>query len=166
MTTSEANPRIEKFRRRMLNPFLMRLFMLGKLPLGFAAGLRLRHLEAERCQASVPYGWRTTNPFRSTYFAALGMAAELSTGGLAMLAVETAPVSVAMLIVGLEAKFGKKATGRATFTCEDGAKFFAAVQRTVETGEPVEVHAETVGRLDDGSEVARFVFTWSFKRRK
>lgn len=156
---------IDKLRRRMLNPFLMRLFLLAKLPLGLIAGLRVDLLEPDRCQTSLPYGWRTTNPFRSMYFAAQSMAAELSTGAIAVLAVESAPASVAMLITGLEAEFGKKADRRVTFTCEDGDALFAAVDETLRTGEAATVRARTVGRMPDGTEVSRFVFTWSFKTR-
>lgn len=156
---------VERFRRRMTHPLLMRLFMLFKLPLGLFSGMRLAAIDARRCQTVIRYGWRNTNPFRSMYFAAQAMAAELSTGALAMLAVETAPRSVAMLITGLESSFGKKATGRVTFTCEAGPKIFAAVGETLATGEPAVVRAETVGRMEDGTEVSRFVFTWSFKRR-
>lgn len=156
---------IEKLRRRMLNPFLMRGFFLTKLPLALVAGLRLRELTEERCVATVPYGWRSTNPFRSTYFAALSMAAELSTGALAMAAVESAPRPVAMLITGLTAGFEKKATGLTTFTCTDGPRLFAAVAQTIATGEPVAVEVPTVGTSPEGVVVARFTFTWSFKVR-
>ena len=155
----------EKRRRQMLNPFLMRLYYLGKLPLAFVAGLRLRELDAAHAVVTVPYGWRTTNPFRSTYFAALSMAAELSTGALAKLVTDVAPRPVAMLIVNLTASFEKKATATTTFTCAEGDKLAAAVARTVETGEPVTAEVETIGRAPDGTVVARFTFTWSFKAR-
>ena len=157
--------KVERFRRRLLNPVLTRAFMLAKLPLGLFAGLRIRSVDVDRCEVALPYGWRTTNPFRSIYFAAQSMAAELSTGAIAMLAVELAPAPVAMLITGLESSFSKKANARTTFTCEEGAKIFAAVRHTVETGEPATARVETVGRMDDGVEVSRFVFTWSFKKR-
>src|SRR3954468_17973324 len=94
-------PAAEAVRRRMLNPFLLRGFFLAKLPLALAAGLKVRELDAGRCVTSVSYGWRTTNPFRSTYFAALSMAAELSTGALSLLATELAGEPVALLIVNL-----------------------------------------------------------------
>jgi len=152
-------------RRRMLNPLLMRGYFLVKLPLALMAGLRLRALDGERCVVTVPYGWRTTNPFRSTYFAALAMAAELSTGALAMAAAEASPQRVALLIVGLTAGFEKKAAGLTTFTCADGRKISAAVERALATGEPVTVEAQTTGTLPDGTVAARFTFTWSFKRR-
>lgn len=157
--------RLEKTAGKMRNPFLIRLFLLAKLPLGFMAGLRVKTLDEHRCETTVPYGWRTQNPFRSTYFAAQSMAAELSTGALAMLATDQAPASVAMLITGMEAEFGKKATATTTFTCEGGDALFAAVSRAIETGEAQAATVETVGRMANGVEVSRFRFTWSFKKR-
>ena len=155
----------DKLRSRMRNPWLMRLYMLRKLPLALIAGVRVRDLDCERCVVTIPYGWRSTNPFRSTYFAALSMAAEMSTGALSMAVVQSVPAPVAMLIVGMEASFDKKATAMTTFTCEDGAKAIAAVAETIRTGEPATARLESVGRMPDGTEVARFVFTWSFKKR-
>lgn len=155
-----------KRRRQMLSPWRMRGFFLARVPLALVAGLRLRELDGERCVVTVPYGWRTTNPFRSTYFAALSMAAELSTGALAAVAAESAPRSVALLIVGLTARFEKKATGLTAFTCEEGRKLSAAVARAMETGEPATAEVETVGRSAGGEVVARFTFTWSFKVRR
>src|SRR6478672_235917 len=96
-----STPAAGKLRSRMLSPFLMRGYMLAKLPLALVAGLRVRELDRERCVVTVPYGWRTRNPFRSTYFAALSMAAEMSTGALAMMATQLAGRPVALLIVNL-----------------------------------------------------------------
>lgn len=160
-----ARPQAAVLRRRMLSTWQMRSFMLAKLPLALVAGLRVRELDERHSAVSVPYGWRTTNPFRSTYFAAQSMAAEMSTGAIAMLAVELAPAPVAMLITGLTATFEKKATALATFTCDQGDSLFATVAETVRTGEPATATVETVGRMADGTVVARFTFTWSFKRR-
>ncbi|HEX4496989.1 MAG TPA: DUF4442 domain-containing protein [Thermoanaerobaculia bacterium] len=158
-------PQAAKLAARLKHPFLFRGFMLAKLPLALFAGLRVREVDTERCVVTVPYGWRTTNPFQSTYFAAQSMAAEMSTGALAMMATELAGAPVALLIVNLEASFEKKAQALTTFTCEDGPKAFAAVAETVRTGQPATARMETVGRSPDGTVVARFAFTWSFKRR-
>lgn len=166
--SAAATPEVEAARRRLVrrvrSPLLMRFFLIARLPLAFFAGLRVRHLEPGRCEVTVPYGWRSQNPFRSVYFAAQSMAAEMSTGALAMLALAGRPPA-AMLIVGLEAEFGKKATSLVTFTCSDGAALFAAVEQTLATGEPATATVETVGRMADGTEVSRFRFAWSFKRR-
>jgi hypothetical protein len=156
---------VERIRQRMLSPYKMRAFMFAKLPLALMAGLRIRSLTTRQCEVSVPYGWRTTNPFRSTYFAAQSMAAEMSTGAIGLMAAEAAPVPVATLIVGMTASFEKKATGTSTFTCLEGEKLFAAVRRTLETGEPATAEVETIGRMPDGTVASRFTFTWSFKKR-
>jgi hypothetical protein len=160
--TSEA---VAALRRRMLSPLQLRAFLFAKLPLALIAGLRVHELDERHCAVSVPYGWRSTNPFRSTYFAALAMAAEMSTGAPALLAVQLAPAPVAMLITGMTAAFEKKATARATFVCDQGDRLAAAVAQTVATGEPAEATVESVGRMADGTVVARFTFTWSFKKR-
>ncbi len=165
MSETLASPAAETLRRQVTNPWLFRLYLLRQLPLAFVAGLRVPELDGRRAVVTVPYGWRTQNPFRSTYFAAQSMAAELSTGALAMIAVKTAPRPVAMLIVGLEAGFGKKAVSTVAFTCEEGEALARAVAETLASGEPATARVETVGRMADGTEVARFHFTWSFKRR-
>ena len=70
---------------------------------------------------TVPYKWFSQNPFRSTYFACLAMAAEMSTGVIGdgcICIKENLPVS--MLVVKVEAEYFKKATGRTNFVCEDG----------------------------------------------
>lgn len=152
-------------RRKMLSPFLLRLFLLAKVPLALFAGLRLRELDAEHAVTTIPYGWRSTNPFRSTYFAALAMGAEFATGALAALAVDGAAQPVAMLIVNMTSSFEKKATSLTTFTCSEGAKLAAAVAQAVAAGEPATAAVEAVGRMADGTVVARFTFTWSFKKR-
>ncbi|MEN9787312.1 MAG: hypothetical protein RLZZ299_2576 [Pseudomonadota bacterium] len=152
-------------RRRVLHPIAFPLWMLARLPAAWFAGVRVEVLDAKRCVASVPYGWRSTNPFRSTYFAAQAMAAEMSTGALVLLAAEQAGGGFATLIVDMRATFGKKATGTARFTCEGGAEAFAACAEARASGTPRTVALETVGRLADGTEVSRFEFRWSVKAR-
>ncbi len=159
------HPKAAKTRKGLLSPVLIRLFFLTKLPAALFAGLRVRTLDENRCEATVPYGWRTKNPFQSMYFAVQAMAAELSTGAIAGILVDAAPQKVGMLIVNVEATFGKKGTSTVTFTCEDGPKLAAAIQETLRTGEKAKASAVSVGRMADGTEVSRFVFTWSFKRR-
>jgi hypothetical protein len=162
--TIQLSEKQQRYARLLSNSFLFRLFLLGKLPLGFLSGMKIKHLDANTCVTTVPYGWMTRNPFRSTYFAALSMAAELSNGSLALMAVEG--TNVAVIIVNLEAQFIKMAKNLTTFTCNDGHKLFEAVAKAQETGEPVTATVETTGVSEDGVVVARFKLTWSFKARK
>jgi acyl-coenzyme A thioesterase PaaI-like protein len=157
--------RAEKLRRRLKSPWMLKAFMFTKLPLALFAGLRVQRIDDSECAVSVPYGWLSTNPFKSTYFAALSMAAEMSTGALAMVTVEASPVPVSILVIGMRGEFVKKATGLTTFHCTAGNQLSAAVLKTVGDGEPVVAEADTVGTDDDGNVIARFTFTWSFKRK-
>lgn len=150
---------------RLSKPLNFRLYTLTQVPLGFIAGMRIDALSEEECRASLPARWVNKNPFRSLYFAAQSMAAELSTAALAMLAIQGYRPSVAFIITNLRATFVKKATAKVTFTCTDGAKVLEAVQKAIQTGEAVAVEMETIGREPDGTEVSRFYFTWSFKQR-
>lgn len=159
------NRAAETFRRRMLNPWTLRAYLFARLPLAWFAGLRVDRLDAGGCDVSLPFGWRTQNPFRSIYFAALAMAAELSTGAPAMMIVQGSDVPLSMLVTAMHAQFGKKATARVRFRFEDTAALRRAVEQAIQTGEGVSVEAESVGRMADGTEVARFTFTWSFKTR-
>ena len=155
----------QKFISRIINPVTFRLFMLFKLPLGLLSGMKVKYLDGTKCVTTVPYGWMTRNPFKSTYFAALSMAAELSNGAMALMAVYKRNPTVAVIIVGMESQFIKMAKDATTFTCDEGYKLFDAVEQTQKTGESVTATLSTVGRSEDGTEVARFKFTWSFKRR-
>lgn len=156
---------VERLRQNILSPWAMRFWMLKELPLAFAAGLRVTALDERHCTVTVPYGWRSQNPFRSTYFAAQSMAAEMSTGALGLLLVRAAPQPVSMLITGMQGEFLKKANRTIAFTCEEGAALQEAVLHTLRTGEPVARTVPSVGLLPDGGVAARFEFTWSFKRK-
>ena len=155
----------EKLRRKLRSRFVLNSYMLFKLPLARFAGLRIRDLSPHHCVCSIPYGWRSTNPFRSIYFAAQCMAAEMSTGALALLATRSAPGSVSMLVTGLEASFRKKASSESTFTCIEGHFLFDTVQQAIESGEGKRVTVESIGRDASGDEISRFTFEWSFKAR-
>src|SRR5882757_9108082 len=114
------NENTARFIQLMRHPFKFRMFMFAKLPSAYFAGVRIREIDERKCVVSIPYKWFTQNPFRSTYFACLAMAGELSTGALAMAHVYKRSPAVSMLIVKMEANYFKKATGLTTFTCNDG----------------------------------------------
>jgi hypothetical protein len=153
------------FRALALHPLKFRAFLLAKLPAAFFAGLRVTHFDADTCTVAVPYKWFTQNPFGSTYFACLSMAAELSTGALCMQHIYHRKPGVSMLVTGNEARFFKKATGVTTFTCADGAAIAAAISAAVSTGEGQTIKARSTGVNGAGELVAEFSFTWSFKAK-
>lgn len=153
------------FIKRISNPLQFKLFLLKKLPAGYFTGLKIETITADSCTVSVPYKWFNKNPFRSTYFASLAMAAELSTGALAMANVYGRKPPVSMLVTGLEAAYYKKATSKTFFTCNAGQKFTDAVNAAIATAAPQVVQAVATGVNAAGEEIARFTITWSFKRK-
>lgn len=163
--TYTLSPKVEKNRKILLKGFPFKMFLLRDLPLALFAGLRVRKLDTEVCHVTVPYGWRSQNPFQSIYFAAQAMAAEMSTGAPGIMATQNAPAKCSMLIVDMQAQFVKKADKLTTFRCEDAYKAFEAVEKACETGEGVTTTLTSVGTMPDGTVVSRFTFTWSFKSK-
>jgi len=159
------NPNTANFTKLMKHPVKFRMFLFTKLPAAFMAGVRVRELTEKKCIASVPYKWLSQNPFRSTYFACLSMAAELSTGALAMAHLYKIDPPVSMLVVKVESEYFKKATSRTYFVCEDGALFEKAIEETIATGEARTLKAKSIGKNKDGEVVAEFYITWSFKAK-
>lgn len=157
---------MEAFFKLIRNPFLFRFFLFTRLPAAFLAGIRLELITPERAVVKLRYQFLTKNPFRSTYFACLGMAAEMSTGLLAMAHLYKRKPPISMLVVRIESQFFKKATGITRFTCEQGQALAAAIQKAVETGQSVELLVTSSGFNEQGIEVARFLITWSFKRKE
>lgn len=146
------------------NPILFRFFLLQKLPLAFLAGLRVKRYDEQACEVSLRYSYLTKNPFKSIYFAALAMAAEMSTGLPALLLIRKSNVAVSMLVTQLTARYSKKARGRIFFRFEDITAMDARIQKTAQTGEGVSFTAISRGFDEQGDEVAVFEIEWSFKR--
>ena len=153
------------FAKQVTNKFLFKLFSISKLPLAFISGLKVLDLDENQCSTSVGYKYLNKNPFQSTYFAVLNMAAELSTGVLALLATKGRAPSVAVIIVSMKADFQKKAIDTITFSCSDGEKLFRAVDKAIETKEPQTATVVTAGKNENGEIVSACEFTWSFKER-
>src|SRR6478672_11600243 len=145
------------------NPLKFKVFQLMQLPASYFSGVRLVAADPEKAEVTVPYKWFTRNPFRSTYFACLSMAAEMSTGVLAMAQVYKRQPRVALLVIAVEGKFYKKATGRTRFVCLEGKAISAIVQTAIDTGEPQTIRLLSSGFNDAGELVAEFWITWSFR---
>jgi hypothetical protein len=153
------------FIKQITHPLKGKLFLLLKLPSAFFSGVRIQSIDEQRCFVTVPYKWFSQNPFRSTYFACLAMAAEMTTGVLGLMQIMGRKPSVSMLVVSLEANYFKKATDTTTFVCEDGKAIEQLVDEAIATGEARSMKAKSVGRNKAGEIVAEFYITWSFKAK-
>ncbi len=156
----------EQFRATLRSQFKFRFFLLKKLPIAYLSGLRLPEITEEKAVVTIPFKFLTQNPFRSMYFASQAMAAELSTGALALAETSWRKPRISMLVFDMKANFVKKATSKITFTCNDGKQFHDAVEECIKTGEGVTIEAKSVGIDKAGDVVSEFYFTWTFKQKK
>src|SRR6476660_9597988 len=147
------------------HPLNFRMFLLSNLPNALFAGLRVKDLDETVCRVSFPYKWFTKNPCRSTYFACLSMAAEMSTGLLCLVHLYKRNPPVSMLVVKVESEYFKKATGKTFFTCEEGVLIRETIEHAIEKGDAKTFRARSIGKNDEGLIVAQFYITWSFKVR-
>jgi hypothetical protein len=153
----------DKFLALVRHPVKFRLFLLSKLPSAFFSGVSVRYADEQKCVVTVPYKWFSTNPFRSTYFACHSMAAEMSTGVLAMAQTYQQKPAISMLVLRVEGDFLKKADGLTTFICEDGNIVKQMIREAAASGKPTTATLRSVGTNKDGDIVADFNITWSFK---
>ncbi len=141
-------------------------FMFLKLPAAFFSGVRLRRINESEAVVSVPFKWFSQNPFRSTYFACQAMAAEMSTGVLALGHIYKRKPAVSMLVTNLRATYLKKATSRTFFTCKQGEEIRSSIEKAIQTGEGQTIEVTSTGRNKGGDIISEFVITWSFKMKE
>ena len=165
MASALFNDRADKVRRRILSPFGFRIFLWKQLPLAAFSGLSLRSLDEGGCTVILPGGWRTQNPFRSTYFAAQAMAAEMSTGAPALVLVQGSEAKVSLLVTEVRARYTRKIAGESQFTFREIGEMADTVDRAAQTGEAATCVARSIGRNQTGEVASEFEVTWSFKRR-
>ena len=153
------------FSKQMTSPLKFRMFLLSKLPSAYFSGVRVKSLDENKCEVTVPFKWFSQNPFRSTYFACLSMAAEMSTGALALGHLYKRQPPVSMLVVKTEGEYFKKAVDKTVFVCEDGLQIKKTIEEAIGSGEGKTIRAKTIGKNKAGELVAEFFITWSFKAK-
>jgi hypothetical protein len=154
---------VSPFLRIISSPLRFRLYLLTRIPSAFFSGLRIQEIDEDHSVVTVPYKWFTRNPFHSTYFACLSMAAEMSTGILAMSQVYQRQPPVSLLVVGMEAQYFKKATGVVRFRCSDGQAIRQTIGIALSTGEGQTIRTRSAGTNARDELIAEFFITWSFK---
>lgn len=138
-------------------------FLAFKLPSAFLCGVRVKSINEQQCVVSVKHRWINQNPFNSMYFAVQAMAAELSTGALVLSQIQNSGKKISMLVANSKSNFTKKATGRISFTCNDGLLIEKAIQQAVVTGEGQTVWMKSVGIDQKGDQVSEMDFEWSVR---
>lgn len=138
-------------------------FLFFKLPSAFLCGVRVKSIDNERCRVAVTHRWINQNPFNSMYFAVQAMAAELSTGVLVMNKIRNSNRKISMLVANNKCHFTKKATGKITFMCNDGAMIQTAIDQTIISGEAQTCWMRSIGSNENGEQVSEMQFEWTVK---
>ncbi len=141
------------------------MFLFSRLPSAYFAGIRIKSIDEESCEVTVRYKWFSQNPFRSTYFACLSMAAEMSTGALAMAHIYGMKPSISMLVLKVHGDYLKKAIGVTSFVCDQGNQIKSAIEEAIQTGEARTIQLRSIGKNDSGELIAEFMIEWSFKAK-
>ena len=141
------------------------VFLFLKLPAAFWCGVRAKTITDEKCTTTVSYGWRNQNPFKSIYFAVQAMAAELSTGALVMRYIRESGATISMLVLNNKANYYKKATGKITFTCNEGLLIAEAVQNAILISEGQTLWVKSTGTNEHGEIVSEMHFEWTLKTK-
>ena len=158
------NEKSTLYQKQVLNPFLFRLGMLKRLPSVIFWGVSITCIDENACKVRIPFTWRTQNPFKSIYFAALAGAAELSTGALCqMLLAGRVPHS--MLVTDFRAEYFKKANNDIVFSCDQGLELAELLDSLKDAGDTAQFHMISTGRNPKDEVVAKAYITWSFKRK-
>jgi hypothetical protein len=146
-----------------ITPRKLNTYTIFKLPSAYLCGVRTQYIDPEKCIVTVKHRWINQNPFKSMFWAVQGMAAEFSTGALIIGKIQDSGKRISMLVTTNNATFTKKATGKITFTCNDGYLIDDAIKKTIATGEGQSFWMQSVGLNEDGTVVSTFNFEWSIK---
>ncbi|MQP52596.1 MULTISPECIES: DUF4442 domain-containing protein [unclassified Flavobacterium] len=146
-------------------PFKLNFFTFFKLPSAFWSGVRVKSISSEICEVTVKHRWFNQNPFNSMYFAVQAMAAEFTTGSLVMLHIKESKKNISMLVAQNKSVFTKKATGRITFTCNQGNVIKQTIQNAIDTNEGQTIWLTSIGKNVKGEQVSEMQFEWTVKVR-
>jgi acyl-coenzyme A thioesterase PaaI-like protein len=134
--------------------------MLRSLPMAFPLGLVIESIDERHCRVRLPYRPWLRNPFRSLFWAVMGMAAELCSGALVY--AYASGTGCKFILAGVSGRFHRKVTGKSFYICEAGDVIRKHLQDLTPLADttidlPVVVHDAS------GEIVADFVFTWQLR---
>ncbi len=167
-TAIEFNPKqkaVVKMLKDLGSSWKFRLYLFQRLPVAWFIGTKLKSVSLDKAAVSIPFGWRSQNPFRSIYFVAQASAAELPAGLLAYLNIQSTGKNVSILLLRYQAEFSKKAVSTTTFYCDESDVLRKSIANAIETGEGQECTVTVTGKMDNGDVVSVNKITFGFKLR-
>ena len=141
-------------------------FLFFKLPSAFFCGVRLNYIDSSKSIVSIRHSWFNKNPYKSIFWAAQGMAAELTTGSLLIKTINQSGHNVSMLVVENKSFFFKKATGKIIFQCNEGKKIQNLINSLNQENNKGVIELKSTGFDTNNIKVSEFTFKWSLKVRE
>lgn len=163
MTSETSTNKVRKYGSKS---FFFRMYLFFNLPMGFLSGMKIITIDDDKCVLTVPFKWINKNPFKSTFWAVLGMAGEMNGAALILQYTYKQKPTISTLPIKSEAVFYKKAKGVTTFICNDSKMIKSKVEEAIESSEAIEIKTTSIGRNKEGEKLCEFIFYWSIKTRK
>ena len=149
-----------------MNSFKYTFFLFFKLPSAFFCGVRLKFIDSSKSIVSIKHSWFNKNPYKSIFWAAQGMAAELTTGSLLVNVIKQSGLNVSMLVVENKSFFYKKATGKIIFQCNEGKQIQNLINSLNHENNKGVIELKSTGFDTNNIKVSEFTFKWSLKVRE
>jgi len=151
---------------KSMNFLKYNLFLLRKLPSAYFCGARIRSLDSEQCEIKITLNWFNKNPFKSMFWAAQGMAAELTTGLMITDKIKKSGYDISMLLISNSSNYFKKATGTIIFNCSQGNKIDEMINKLISSNTSQTITLSSTGINQNNITVSKFIFEWSLKIRE
>jgi hypothetical protein len=148
-----------------MNQLKYTFFLFFQLPSAFFCGVRLKYLDSFKSIVSINHSWFNKNPFKSIFWAAQGMAAELTTGSLIKNAIKESGVNVSYLVIENKSSFYKKATGKIIFECNQGKELQDLFNSFDKDNNKAIIELKSIGTDSNNIKVSEFSFSWSLMVR-
>ena len=130
---------------------------------------RVVSLDTEKVVVRVPLNRITKNHFKSMYFGALSIGADLAGGFMAFYFARLTDTPVSLVFSYVSGSFHRMPDSAVLFVCENGQQILDMLDETASSGEritrPVAVRAYLEGEEPGAEPVATFELGLSLKRR-
>jgi len=146
--------------------FKYNFLLLKDLPSAFFCGTRIKSIDEKQCEIKIRLNWFNKNPFKSMFWAAQGMAAELTTALMLKDKIEKTGYDVSMLMISNKANYYKKATGTIIFKCNQGNEIDNIINELISSQTPQTILLSSAGINNNDVVVSKFTFEWSLKIRE
>lgn len=148
-----------KFKNRVSNTRMFRLYMLVKQPVLGVTGATLEVVETERIEMRLPDSRATRNLFGDFFGGAVAVAAETTSAAMCVLHIRNQDASVRAELAELTMRQERRAEGDLRIIAERGVDYAEFVERAREEGE-AEESFPLLAIDGSGQTTHSFTITW------